>query len=181
MNKGVKILIGVIMVMGICSIMVSYHNIVEAKGIKLKDYIDPYNRYSIKYPAKWSIQSEPVHTEGNYFNEVPFTVGNSRGSSISVLENENPTGLSLREYASYLQNKIPVITTRVINPLSCGNESCFYFYATSFGFSEVGQMLMYYSGIGNKVFVVSATFTTDEPIDTQEFSDIEDTFTRLQY
>jgi len=174
-----KIIIG-LLVMGIlCSGIMTVT--VEAKAAKLKDYIDPYNRYSIKYPAKWSIQSEPVHTEGNYFNEVPFIVGNSRGSSISVLENENPSGLSIREYASYLQNLIPVITTRVIHPLECGTESCYYFYATSFGFGEVGQMLSYYSGIGNKVFVVSATFTTDESIDEQQFADIEGTFTRLQY
>jgi hypothetical protein len=177
----IKIIIGLGLVFGL--IMVSCSNVisVEAKGIKLKDYIDPYNRYSIQYPAKWSIQSEPVHTEGNYFNEVPFIVGNSRGSSISVLENENPSGLSIREYASYLQNLIPVITTRVISPLSCYSDSCYYFYATSFGFGEVGQMLSYYSGIGNKVFVVSATFTTDEPISEQQFADMEGTFTRLQY
>ncbi len=95
---------------------------------------------------------------------------------------EKDAALSLREYASSFQNNIPVITTRVISPLSCGETMCYYFYATGFsGFSELGNMLTYYSGIGNNVFVVPATFTTDEPIDEQQFSDIEDTFTRLQY
>ena len=164
--------------MALCSGIVS----VEAKAIKYKDYTDPYNRYTIKYPAKWNIESEPVHTEGNYLNEVPFKVSNNRGSSLSIYEGEKNAGLSLREYASSFQNNMPVITSRVISPLECGETMCYYFYATGFSlYSELGNMLTYYSGIGNNVFVVSATFTTDEPIDEQQFSDIEDTFTRLQY
>lgn len=36
------------------------------------DYTDPYGRYSIKYPLKWRIQPEPVHSNGNYLLEVPL-------------------------------------------------------------------------------------------------------------
>jgi hypothetical protein len=171
------ILVGVAFAILCSSIIVS----VEAKGITFKDYTDPYQRYSIQYPSKWTVQSEPVHTENNYLYEVPFQVGNNKGSSISVYETEKDAGLSLKEYASFIQNNVPVITTKVIDPLSCVSETvCYYFYAATFGFSEVAQMLMYYSGVNNKVFVVSATFGSNEQMDTQQFYDMENTFSLLQ-
>ena len=172
-----KIIIG-LLVMGIlCSGVIA----AEAKGIKFKDYTDPYNRYSIKYPSKWSVQSEPVHTEGNYLYEVPFIVGNNKGSTVSVYETVKDAGLSLREYASFIQNNVPVITTRVLNPVTCTSETvCFYYYAVTMGLGEVYNMATYYLGADNKVFTVSASFGSYESMDTEQFSEIEDSFSLLQ-
>ncbi|HET7242452.1 MAG TPA: hypothetical protein VFI64_03830, partial [Nitrososphaeraceae archaeon] len=105
MSKIVKINIGLVLIMAfiVTSITISnYINVAEAKGIKLKVYTDPYNRYTINYPAKWSIQSEPVHTEGilQALNEVPLIFGDNKGSTLSVTELEKSPTLNLREFAS---------------------------------------------------------------------------------
>jgi hypothetical protein len=176
MNKA--ILVGVAFVILCSSVIVS----VEAKGVTLKDYIDPYNRYSIQYPAKWQIQIDPVHTEGNYLYETALQIGDNKGSTLSVLESEKASTLSLREYASIIQNDMP-LPTKVLNPVTCVGESvCMYFYSANLGFTgEVGQMTSLYSGAGDKVFSVTATFRADQPIDTDQFVDIENSFNLLKY
>lgn len=176
MNKNIVsiILMSVISIMLISTVTLN----VEAK-LKLKDYTDPYNRYTIKYPANWDIKSEPVHTENNLY-EVPFQVGNNKGSTISVIESVKDASLSLREYTSYIQNSVPVITTRVLNPVTCTSETvCFYYYAVTFGFSEVYNMATYYSS-GNKVFTVSASFNSYESMGTEQFNSIEESFSFVQ-
>lgn len=180
MNKLVVIPIMIVLSSVIVSINLSVS--VEAKGLTLKDYIDPYNRYSIQYPAKWQIQIDPVHTEGNYLYETALQIGDNKGSTLSVLESEKASTLSLREYASTIQNDMP-LPTKVLQPVTCVGESvCMYFYSVNLGFTgEVGQMTSLYSGSGNKVFSVTATFRADQPIDPDQFSDIENSFNLLKY
>jgi hypothetical protein len=173
-----KIIIGLLVMGVLCSGVIT----AEAKGIKFKDYTDPYNRYSIKYPSKWSIQSEPVHTEGNYLYEVPFIVGNNKGTTLLVTEMKKDPTLSLREFASIGQNDMLLTVKRVITPVTCISETnCMYFYAfNSYGLDELGQMVTLHLGKDNKVFMVTATFTAGDQINSDQFLEMENSLSLLQ-
>lgn len=159
-----------------------------SQGTKWADYTDPYGRYSIKYPSKWRIQSEPVHSDGNYLLEVPLKVQNSRGSSFTLVEAEKNTDLTLRKYTSWYQQSTDLgLTTRVDVPVSCGYISpaqsvytCEYGQIDSIGFNEIAQRVWIFEAPQNKVFVLTLVYGPDEHMGESNISFMLGSFKLLQ-
>jgi hypothetical protein len=155
-------------------------------GTKWTDYTDPYGRYTIKYPSKWSIQSEPVHTGGNYVLEVPFKVRDSHASSLTVMGTEKSDSLTLREYTSLYQNtanRLSGLPTKVEIPVSCGYLKsdltvpiCEYGQIDTIGFNEIAERVMIFSAPQNRVFVLTLVYGPYEPLGGNSLNSMFESF-----
>lgn len=161
-------IISLLLMVLICGFIAS----VQAKsGTKWTDYTDPYGRYTIKHPSKWTIQSEPVHSAASQLLEVPLKVSNSHASTLMVNEIKNDVGLSAREFASFVQNHdFTSVPKKLISPVSCGVvsqlsvEVCEYYEIYTYGFNEMGHKAILFSDSSNRVFQVDFLFGPDEPL-----------------
>lgn len=155
-------------------------------GTKWTDYTDPYGRYTIKYPSKWSIQSEPVHSDSDtgYLLEVPFKVRNSHASSFTITGTGKSDSLTLREYTALYQ-KIANLgqVTNVEIPVSCGyigsQSTCEYGQIDSIGFNEIAERVMVFSAPQNRVFVLTLVYGPYEPMRENSMRDMFESFKLL--
>jgi hypothetical protein len=164
----------------ICSVVASaeVNSSSSTHGTKWTDYTDPYARYTIKYPSKWSIQSEPVHSTISYLLEVPLKVSNSHGSTLMISEIKNEVGLNLREFTSFVRNNdyMAALPKRTVLPITCGVISqpgvdhCEYYQTYTNGFTELGDKVLLFSDSSKRVFHVEFLFSPDEPLNFQNIN-----------
>lgn len=153
-----------LMVLGaiIPSIVVNYTS-AKTGSSKWTTYNDPYNRYTIKYPSKLTVETEPVH-DGSY--EVLLKV-TGHGSVLIIRDMGSMNNLSLHEYASYYRSNEDQGTVVKSYPIVCGFfaaqsnvMTCSYNYITTVGLIPIGTRVDLFS-YADKVFAVTFIFNSE--------------------